>query len=97
MSMWWLIASGSGLIQTDRISWGQGLAEPFQEAGDSGRGGGGGSHEHLKQGSKWEEKIASISWINQYQNPWAKNPRAGGNWEAGEMLQEPRQQDECTE
>lgn len=31
MSVWWLIASGSGLIRTDRISQGQGLQSHFKK------------------------------------------------------------------
>lgn len=87
--VWWLISSGSGFITTPtRCPREQGLWSHFKRL-MMGRGV---SHGHLKQGSRWEQKTASISWINQYQNARAKNLRSGDNWEVSQKLQESWQQ-----
>lgn len=38
---------------------------------------------------KVEEKTTNVMWINQYQNPRAKNLRRGESREASQQLQEP--------
>lgn len=68
--------------QTDRMSQGQELWSHFKRLVI-------GVPRAFKTRLKVEEKTASVMWINQHQNPWAKNLRGGESWEASQPLQEP--------